>query len=357
MLLFSYGVNSALAQAFAHRRTRPSSIDSVSLRVIDRYSPTRDSLSIHSFLLLHGLNDFKDYIASSVEEIIGSTATPNRSAEYLSLARAMGIKPIYKVDLDGNGRLDLVLLALDKHRDHSEIVAIFDEGQDRYRVTRFDYVNADYSPKMLLPSLVTAGKGTMILIHYPPEAPDTNKRRPIIVLERPRCIRKSCAETLCTDTFIYRPSGLEEIKGGLVEYNAQPTHYTIERIEFRWACGLGSWQKVSLAIDSSGEGAYSLTTGTLDKPKETHRQKYRRQFSRTQYEALSSLINYLNIDSLDLDYSPPYTDACGSRIKVTYDEGKIKDIFSYCHSAPRGLCLLGNVLLQLTRSNHWKKVR
>ena len=256
--------------------------------------------------------------ASDVNQFLKKLIPKNSDELLLDVKEApkteYGRNTFHKVDLDGNGKTDLIVESkyLFAVMDKNEITTI-DKGA--FMLRKFTLVRID-----------KAGADTLLRI-------------------RPR-----------KDTDIPVPDSDDEQTlvykfGGFIEYNSTPDHIKIDGITLSTSGCYGTCPIFTISINSDRSATYQAKkfnkedgefSGTIDT---------------ADFERLVGIINYMRLASLKTEYSVPWTDDRGSTLTIKYDGGKTKQISDYGMIGTFGLEDLYDKFYDLRGSQKWTTVK
>lgn len=259
------------------------------------------------------------------EKNIDYTITVSDKLQYSDQCRSVGdslnFRPWIKEDFDQNGLTDLLLTGNTK--DGPKTICILDMGNEfnTKKITRGNL----YEPC----AFVTAKDGR---IEYKSEK----------ILSR-----NGYSSSLQTDHLIYK-------FGEFIEENSNPKRHNILEIEFNASSCYGKCPSFMLKIISNRDIVWLAKSDNNVNFRE-YFGTYKSKLSQEQYEELTDILNYIDFENLDENYSVGYTDSATGTLKVTYDTLKTKNIRDYGMMGTRGLQKLYKILFGLRGSVEWKK--
>jgi hypothetical protein len=82
--------------------------------------------------------------------------------------------------------------------------------------------------------------------------------------------------------------------------------------------------------------------------------KFKGKILQANYDELIGLLNYLDFPSLKDSYAVNWTDDQTSVLKITYNNGKVKEIKDYGLIGTLGLSRVYSILFDLRENQQWK---
>jgi hypothetical protein len=229
-------------------------------------------------------------------------------------------KPYYKIDLNNDGRTDLLINA-------KYFLVVIDNGNEKYSAY---FIGADpfESHTSQLVNIVKTAKPTLIVISTLKTKFDTITRH-----------RRDYNFTI--DTLVVKFLGL-------AEYNRQPENYEISQIKFSASGCYGTCPIFDMVFYVDRSARYNAirfndTTGNFSTSIDT-----------ASYNRLRNTINYIKVSMLDSAYSVPWTDDQTAITEITFKDGRVKNVFDYGMRGTYGLRNLYNQFFDLRASQHWK---
>lgn len=139
--------------------------------------------------------------------------------------------------------------------------------------------------------------------------------------------------------------------GGFIEENTNPKRHNILEIEFRTS---GShWKSYVLEMEIVSNRDITWVTqddGLL------RAGIYTSKLSQEKFKEIVDLLNYIDFENLADEYEVGYSDAATTRLKVTYDNLKVKSIRDYGGMGTKGLRKLYDILIDLKSNQEWTKL-
>ena len=129
----------------------------------------------------------------------------------------------------------------------------------------------------------------------------------------------------------------------------------ISLLHYRSTCP-GDCPVYKLIIDSSNVTLEAMGPGGMNmKPGDTLRGTYHSRLTREKFDELTELINYIDISSLNSNYSVSRTDVPTGIIEVVFSDGTFKRIDDYGKVGTPGLIVLHKFLDNLRATGSWTK--
>lgn len=156
---------------------------------------------------------------------------------------------------------------------------------------------------------------------------------------------------------------------GLVEYNPNPSHHSIQKIEFKTDMCYGTCPVFTLELNKSGLSKFIAENYNFfkrddpDFEKKSHKAfkkgegNFETKIKEADLQNLENLLNYLNFTELKENYAVNWTDSQTANLVITYNDGKIKKVEDYGLSGTYGLKVLYNLLFDVRFNQDWKKVK
>lgn len=234
------------------------------------------------------------------------------------MPKDFGKNKFYKLDLDGNGRTDLLI-------DGTSSLAVLDYGSKDLRMEFIDRGAFDLS------------KFTIVGVRY-------EDKTPLIVVknydERDAKPIPGSSEKVLVFKF-----------GGFVEYNSKPDNLKVKRIKFGTSGCFGSCPVYDLSITQDGSATY-----VAKRYNKVQEGTYKDTIAPEALATVIETINYLNLSNLKNEYSVPWTDDQASTLEVTYDSGMVKKISDYGMIGTFGLTTLYQQLASFRSSRTWERI-
>jgi hypothetical protein len=252
-----------------------------------------------------------------------------------------GTKSWQKIDFNKDGLTDLfaVVYKLDTINSkaaHYTIYTIIDKGNNRFaleEIPGYFLINC-YAAKPIFINgnpfiLYRHYKTEMIVDSLSPNVSPTNENFHYYEVGK-------------TDTLIYK-------YGGFIELNTVKYQLPIKSLFFETTSCLGSCPAFKLNIFKDGSAYYEV-----DLTLEEKEGNFRSTIKPKELNEIFSLINYLNLPSLDEYYSASGTDQPSCRLSVFFSDGSVKTIGDYGQQGTLGLVRLYKLLFSLRHNQNWK---
>jgi len=282
--------------------------------------------SILSLIALSLLSNFA--LAANEIDNLKTSADLNRflekrfpnQAQYFSLDESKivtseyGKNKFYKLDLDVNGRTDLLIdgryfFAITEDIDLKYEIHLVDRGAfELYKYTLANIVYEDNLPLLKINSYSEGGK-------------EMGNHTATILMKF----------------------------GGFIEYNQKPDHIHIDELNFSTDGCFGTCPIFDLTIAANGIATYDA------KGYNKQEGKFAGRIDQGSLNRLFDTINYMGLNSLKSTYSVPWTDDRGGTLEIKYDGGKTKKIVDYGMIGTFGLKNLYDQLAKLRDSQKWTK--
>ncbi|MGE8556309.1 MAG: DUF6438 domain-containing protein [Chryseobacterium jejuense] len=271
---------------------------------------------------LQTVEDIQKFIE---EKNIDYTITVSDKLQYSDQCKSTGdslnFRPWIKEDFDQNGLTDLLLTGNTK--DGPKTICILDMGNE-------------FNTKKIT-------RGSL----YEPCAFVTTKEGKIEYKSEKILSRNGYFSNLQTDYLMYK-------FGEFIEENRNPKRHNILEIEFDASPCYGKCASFTLKILSNRDVEW-LAKRDNHVNFHDYSGAYKAKISQEQYKELTEILNYIDFENLDENYSVGHTDSATGTLKVTYDNLKTKNISDYGMMGTRGLQKLYKILFDLRGSAEWKK--
>jgi len=268
----------------------------------------------------------KEYEDFELKRPIGKISKRNNKNNFCKrVSDSLNItKSYYKSDFDKNGYTDI--LAIGDYSDFN-IIIIMNFGNDSIklnRLTRRSFQNCVF-PKIVNDSIID---------YYYKTEPDWTTK------EKPRLVKKS---------LIYK-------FGDFIEFNTNPKKYNIKKIEYQTTMCYGTCPKFSIKINKDKTAIFNAEYYNQKKrnSKIIHG-NFKGRIENDSYTELVNLLNYIDFPNLKNNYSVNWTDDQTSTLKITYGNGKIKEIKDYGLIGTYGLDRLYHLLFEFRFNQNWRK--
>lgn len=295
---------------------------------------------------------YSKFILKTVQNFTKNTS--GISDKLKRAADSLGVtKSFYKGDFDHNGLTDLIFIG-----DDQSCQGISSDTKEPY--------SCDSSINLIL----DFGKGYK-LISVKPTYFDF--AIPLVMnidgKDYLKVITEETEDDLYTDQYKLVSKILDYQFDGLVEYNPNPTHHSIQKIEFTTDMCYGTCPVFTLKLNKSGSSEFIAENYNFfkhddpDFEKKSHKAfkkgegTFKTEIKKSDFQNLENLLNYLNFRGLKEHYAVHWTDSQTADLIITYDNGKIKKIKDYGLSGTYGLKRLYNLLFDMRFNQEWRKVK
>jgi hypothetical protein len=322
VLVILFAISCKKEEAFTRAAHIPSKIDNLN---------TEDEIEAYIRKLDTNLRDF--YLVD-YKRIMTFKPTYVDSLNRI-YAKQLGInKTFYKTDFNNDGLTDLLLIGGWKNGNvkpkdqlyqfNSQIVINGGEGKSTtYSIAR-DY-NFAFVPQILYTDSLP-----LLVLHHSQNF-DT--------------VRPPSRDTLQVK-LVYK-------SGYFVEFNKKYVkHHEIKKIEFTNVLG-ESGPFFQMILNKNKESWFIAISNNL----EEHRYNegtYKTTIKDSHFNAISDLLNYIDFKNLQEDYSIYNTGPPSMALRITYDNGKIKEIFNNAGAGTYGLEAVYQLMMELRYSQDWK---
>ncbi|GAA4380704.1 hypothetical protein GCM10023186_19490 [Hymenobacter koreensis] len=239
-----------------------------------------------------------------------------------------GAQTWFKADFDGNGHLDLLVLA--RRKGIPLVFCVLDSGQNRLRVVRNFYD----SGRRRLPNARVVHRQGQALLQY------TDFARRLGGNGKPRQRR--------TQLLAFR-------QGGFIPYERRPTQYRIDTVRYHSFFGYKTATTLDLLIDPDGQASLRIESTSYDAPHVTTRQNLVTNLDAATQAELTALLNYVRFrqrrsryKKFGLNHRPIV------ELTVAYDGGRLKTIYDPNGDGTAGLRWLYRYLEQLRYTKSWQ---
>ena len=215
---------------------------------------------------------------------------------------------VKKIDLDNNGFTDLVVNA------YVPLIIVLNNGDKDYK--ELNYKNTDLFSNIQpeLDSIAEIGDEKVLIFKTDIQEFDDTEYLDTI-------IKKS---EVRNENFEYKIDSLTVKFGELVEYqNSKPKLDKIKEVYFSTTRCFGSCPVFEIKLSSDGTLNYNGIRFTNHSGLKTFK------LNQTDYKNLTGLIEYAQLKKLKNSYSVDWTDYQTGILKVTYENGEVKEIQDY----------------------------
>lgn len=257
------------------------------------------------------------------------------------LAGQHGIdKGFYKADFDNNGYTDMVVIGgYDSDKEDNILFlnpnafVIMNFGPKGIKMTNFSDEKVPGSGYPFVPQVIRKDNQSLIAAH-------TISRNPV---------------TFAIDTVTHI---LTYKFDRFLEYNPKPVQHKIEKIQFATTGCYGTCPVFQLTIHSDRTAFFVAQMFNFDTDEERDYEKegfFKTSINKSDYDRLISLLNYIDFEQLEDNYSVNHTDDQTGLLIVTYDGGKTKRINDYGLVGTSGLSEVYKMMFDLRTSQKWIK--
>ncbi len=244
------------------------------------------------------------------------------------IADSLHLKSWQKADWDQNGLTDLLVLG-HKNNDWSAW-CILDTGKNQYEIKRLSLK----SDACTFP-VVRAENGFNLMDYYFYNAPERGDWK------QPKILTKV--------SLIYK-------YGDFIEYNSKPVLHHIEKIEYSTGPCFGTCPIFKLTLNADHSAIWYAEHYNKINNKEVSGD-FKTVLKPDSYQEMVDLLNYMDFEKLKENYAVAWTDDQSSTLKITYDNGKIKQINDYGLQGTFGLEAVYRQLFEWRHSQAWTKIK
>ena len=282
---------------------------------------------VENFIKSFDKKGYEDFTISNIQEI------KSRYGEDYSFCKKIAdslniTKSFYKADFDQNGLTDILVIG---NYYNFNIFVVMDFGKGRlklYRLTRRSFQDC------VVPEISKIGDKTVINYHYKSE---------------PNWRDKEQKSEIRNKELVYK-------FGDFIEYNRNPKEYNIEKIEYQTTMCYGICPEFSITIDKNKKGFFHAKTYNRNgRNGKEIKGKFTTTIKEKDYKTIIELLNYIDFPKLKDNYAVNWTDDQSCTLKITYDNGKVKEIEDYGLIGTFGLNRLYNLMFELRFNQEWKK--
>lgn len=234
-----------------------------------------------------------------------------------------GDNTFFKVDFDQNGLTDLLVSG-------SHLFAITDQGGGDYGVHFIDLNK--HNSKVRLLEIFKGEEAPLIEVEIAERYPDRSKP--------PH----------------YAPSSILIFRyGHFMEYNPEPDHWQIERIQYATSnCYDKNCRGSSVTINADQTVTYEAWLKGGNQPRV---KRLRTKLDTVVFKRIMNTINDMNMENLQDVYNVNRTHAGYAKLEISYDNGQVKRILDEGMTGTFGLENLYRQLMALRKTQRWKKNR
>lgn len=329
VLIIIFAVSCKKEEAFTRAGHIPSKIDSLD---------TEDEIEDY----VHNLDtDLCEFHLANYSRIM--TLVPNHvHIDSLNriYAKQLGInKTFYKTDFNNDGLTDLLLIGgweivKVKPKDqlyqfNSQVVLNGGKGKPKSFSIALNYNIA------FVPQIIHTEELPFLVLHHPQNLDSMSLRQP----------RRDTLQVKLVYKF-----------GHFVEFNKNPVeHHKIKKIEYYNLSGeFGPF--FQMILNKNNESWFIAISNNP----EEHRYNegtYKAIIKNHDFKEISDLLNYIDFKNLREDYSIYNTGPPSMALRITYDNGKVKEIFNNAGAGTYGLEAIYSLMMELRFSQDWKPAK
>ncbi|MFT3796482.1 DUF6438 domain-containing protein [Flavobacterium sp.] len=143
-----------------------------------------------------------------------------------------------------------------------------------------------------------------------------------------------------------------------IEYNQNISNRKIEKIEYATMGCYGTCPIFELTLIPNKESIFKANNfnfhNNIESYSENGEGNFKTHLKKETFKELSDLLNYIDFENLEDNYSVGWTDDSECILKITYDGGKIKTISDYGMSGTYGLKKVHDYLHKIRFNQNWK---
>lgn len=304
-----------------------------------KFKEHNDSIIVYRTLEKFDLKKIKDFDRDHRKDFDSLT---KKIADSLNIK-----KSFYKADIDDNGFTDLIIIGDDNSCSGGSLEPDSKRSCDYSVYALMNFGNDSINPVNLMRNNNT---GESIV----PKIEDRNGQILLSIFEPLRHHRQEKISEVKKIDLTYK-------MGTFLEINNNPRKYSIEKIEYETTPCYGSCPIFELTINNDQTALlnaieYNSLEPNLWEYKISKELKgvFKTTITNEKYREIIDLLNYLDFPTLEDDYFLSVTDNPGSKLKITYNQGKIKIIDDYGQKGTRGLIKIYELFEKLKTNQSWK---
>lgn len=285
--------------------------------------------------------NYKKYELKNLQDFNRNTS--NDSTNKI-LANKLNVKTNYtKTDFDNNGYTDLLAIG-DNHDCISFSPGI--EGEE----------SCSFSPIVLMNN----GKNKPKIFHIDKEwgnsmVPKVEyiNSQPFLVIHKEKLVdekKEKYSDSKAILTFKF---------GDFIEYNENPKKNKITKIEFKTSGCFGSCPVYKLTLNRDSLSVFNAQYYNFNKKDDVGYGKeegvFSTKISKVEFDKLEEFLNYCDFENLNKEYYVMHTDDQTGYLKITFNNGKVKNMSDYGMIGTYGLKNLYQKLAELRFNQKWKK--
>lgn len=239
-----------------------------------------------------------------------------------NLYKSWDIKNWQKIDLNNDGRTDLLFTAL--HYSNYSQYAIINTESNKYEIFTLSD-NIDYACKILKP-IVVNNKNELLVNNYKTDAETISKEQTIHF----------------TDTITYKFDSF-------IELSNKPANYDIESIKFT------SDYNFEIEIDNNQNARYKcLNEFNVSNLKgDFYKGESDKKISPAYFNEIKKMMNYISIRDLSNEYTLDGYDFSTVRLEIRFKNGSVKKIQDYGYQGTYGLNAIYNKMTNIILETNW----
>ncbi|MBU2929623.1 hypothetical protein [Winogradskyella psychrotolerans] len=258
-------------------------------------------------------------------------------------------KSFYLMDIDNNGFTDLIIIGDDKgcNGGHDG----FDQSCDFSAYCFMNFGNNNIKPiDLILENSVHKS----IVPKF-----SKNKGLPLLEIHEPAEFNWKKEKTSS-----YKMFELTYEFGSLIEYNDNPQIYDIEKVEFKTETSgykhphfeiLIKNDQTALLDAKYGNSIYENTKVYFRDTIPELKGKFRTNIKNNDYDNLVNILNYIDFPNMEHQYSINRLHTRNCSLKITYNNGKVKEIKDYGMVGTYGLRKIYELLFDFRFNQNWKE--
>lgn len=144
--------------------------------------------------------------------------------------------------------------------------------------------------------------------------------------------------------------------GHFVEFNKNPVkHHKIKKIEFNnLSEEYGPF--FQMILNKNNESWFIAIRNNFEE-RQYNEGTFKTAIKNSDFNAISDLLNYIDFKNLRKDYGIYRTGPPSMILRITYDNGKVKEIYNYSGAGTYGLETIQRLMMELRFSQDWKPAK